>query len=115
MNTQVHDATSTSPYEAVFGQKPRAVIFPSRQSVRVFEEDLEKEGVSFSEDCSFRKENNYGKMRQKDNQEAEKEGEETMIHMTREADAVAFKTKEEDYKGRDMQDERGWFQRRGCD
>ena len=48
MNTQTHETTGTSPYELVFGQKPRSVIFPSNKSVGVLEEELEKEGVIFS-------------------------------------------------------------------
>ena len=48
MNTQTHEATGTSPYELVFGQKPRSVIFPSKKSVGVLEEELEK-GVCFAD------------------------------------------------------------------
>ena len=49
MSTQTHEATGTSPYELVFGQKPISVIFPSKKSVGVLEEELEKEGVYFSD------------------------------------------------------------------
>ena len=47
MNTQIHEATGSSPYELVFGQKPRSVLFPSegKPSV-VLEEDLEGDGVT---------------------------------------------------------------------
>ena len=41
-NTQVHETTGACPYELVFGQKPREVLFPSGQKHDViFEEDLE--------------------------------------------------------------------------
>ena len=29
MNTQVHSSTGSHPYELLFGQKPRAVLFPN--------------------------------------------------------------------------------------
>ena len=45
MNTQVHDTTGASPYELVFGQKARSVIFPTQQSAIVLEEDLADEGI----------------------------------------------------------------------
>ena len=42
MNTQIHEATGSSPYELVFGQKPRSVLFPSKGKPGVvLEEDLE--------------------------------------------------------------------------
>ena len=48
MNTQVHETTGACPYELVFGQKPREVLFPSGQKHDViFEEDLECDGVVF--------------------------------------------------------------------
>ena len=52
MNTQVHDATGACPYELVFGQRTRAVIFPTQQSGIIFEEDLADEGVEFGTDPS---------------------------------------------------------------
>lgn len=45
MNTQVHDTTGASPYELVFGQKARSIIFPTQQSAIVLEEDLADEGI----------------------------------------------------------------------
>ena len=53
MNTQVHDSTSRSPYELVFGQMPREVVFPSsKKSAIILEEDLEADGVVLdSADC----------------------------------------------------------------
>ena len=45
MNTQVHDATGASPYELVFGQRARTVIFSTQQSAIVLEEDLADEGI----------------------------------------------------------------------
>ena len=45
MNTQVHDTTGAYPYELVFGQRTRTVIFPTRQSAIVLEEDLADEGI----------------------------------------------------------------------
>ena len=45
MNTQVHDTTGASPYELVFGQRARIVIFPTQQSAIVLEEDLADEGI----------------------------------------------------------------------
>ena len=45
MNTQVHDTTGASPYELVFGQRARTVIFPTQQSAIVLEEDLADEGI----------------------------------------------------------------------
>ena len=53
MNTQVHDTTGRSPYELVFGQMPREVVFPSsKKSAIILEEDLEADGVVLdSVDC----------------------------------------------------------------
>ena len=46
MNTQVHETTGTSPYELVFGQKPRSVLFPTSTAVGVIlEEDLMDDGL----------------------------------------------------------------------
>ena len=45
MNIQVHDTTGASPYELVFGQKARTVIFPTQQNAIVLEEDLADEGI----------------------------------------------------------------------
>ena len=45
MNIQVHDATGASPYELVFSQKARTVIFPTQQNAIVLEEDLADEGI----------------------------------------------------------------------
>ena len=48
MNIQIHDATGSSPYELVFGQRPRAVIFTSgKSSGPLLEEDLEADGIIF--------------------------------------------------------------------
>ena len=44
MNTQIHETTKCSPYEVVFGQKPRDVVFPS-EKLLILEEDLEFDGV----------------------------------------------------------------------
>ncbi|KAL5515884.1 hypothetical protein EMCRGX_G001129 [Ephydatia muelleri] len=40
-----HDTTGASPYELVFGQKARTVIFPTQQNAIVLEEDLANEGI----------------------------------------------------------------------
>ena len=54
MNIQVHETTGTSPYELVFGQKPRSVVFPSGKKGIIFEEDLENDGVIFDDpDSNF--------------------------------------------------------------
>ena len=45
MNIQVHDTTGASPYELVFSQKARTVIFPTQQNAIVLEEDLADEGI----------------------------------------------------------------------
>ena len=45
MNIQVQDTTGASPYELVFGQKARTVIFPTQQNTIVLEEDLANEGI----------------------------------------------------------------------
>ena len=51
MNNQIHEATGTSPYEVVFGQKPRSVVFPSQTAVGfILEEELEMEGVCCTSD-----------------------------------------------------------------
>lgn len=50
MNTQVHETTGSSPYELVFGQKPRAILFPLQGKVSVvMEEDLESDGVKIDD------------------------------------------------------------------
>ena len=50
MNTQIHEATGSTPYEHVFGQRPRTVVFPSKADEKVLlEEELEEEGVCFEE------------------------------------------------------------------
>ena len=50
MNIQVHNTTRLSPYEAVFGQKPRLVLFLSTNTTHVIlEEALEDEGVCIEE------------------------------------------------------------------
>ncbi|KAL5515249.1 hypothetical protein EMCRGX_G000390 [Ephydatia muelleri] len=52
MNTQVHDTTGRSPYELVFGQMPREVVFPSSTKSAIILEDLEADGVVLdSVDC----------------------------------------------------------------
>ena len=46
MNTQVRHTTGRSPYELVFGQMPREVVFlSSKKSAIILEEDLEADGV----------------------------------------------------------------------
>ena len=48
MNTQVHETTGRSPYELVFGQKPRSVLFPvSTATGVILEEDLTNDGLHF--------------------------------------------------------------------
>ena len=42
MNTQLHEMTGHSPYELVFGQKPRPVLFSGVEGISmVDEEELE--------------------------------------------------------------------------
>ena len=49
MNTQVHETTGSTPYELVFGQKPREVVFlPGKSSGVIMEEDLEADGFILS-------------------------------------------------------------------
>lgn len=51
MNTQTHESTGSSPYELVFGQKPRSVLFPISEQVCHNMIILEEEdGVNFSEE-----------------------------------------------------------------
>ena len=46
MNIQVLEATCACPYELVFGQKPRSVLFPAnKDTVVILEQDLEEDGV----------------------------------------------------------------------
>ena len=40
MNTQVHETTGYSPYELVFGQKPRTMRFVEGAPTVIKEEDL---------------------------------------------------------------------------
>ena len=50
MNIQTHDATGTSPYELVFGQKPQTILFPSGKCTQpVLEEDLERDGIQIED------------------------------------------------------------------
>eukprot|EP00731_Ephydatia_muelleri_P002138 Em0001g2138a len=61
MNIQVHDTTGASPYELVFGQKARTVIFPTQQNAIVLEEDLgisseQATAISTSQHQAFRSE-----------------------------------------------------------
>ena len=59
MNIQVHTATGSSPYELVFGQKPRSVLFPSKENQGlILEEDLEYDGVSFEHESPHEPEAN---------------------------------------------------------
>ena len=52
MNPQVHDTTGKSPFELVFGQMPREVVFPSSKKSAIILEDLEADGVVLdSVDC----------------------------------------------------------------
>ena len=51
MNIQTHETTGASPYELVFGQKARAILFPAgttRTNV-LLEEELEEDGVALTE------------------------------------------------------------------
>ena len=49
MNTQTHEAVGTSPYELVFGQKPRSVLFPTGKSPGIIlEESLTDDGICTS-------------------------------------------------------------------
>ena len=70
MNVQVHETTGTSPYELVFGQKPREVLFPSSKCYKpLFEEDLEDDGICFGEggdDDDFHSRAVHGKKHQRD-------------------------------------------------
>jgi len=48
MNTQVHETMGHSPYELVFGQKPRTMKFAGEGAPTLIkEEDLELDGVVF--------------------------------------------------------------------
>ena len=50
MNIQNHETTGTSPYELVFGQKARTVLFPSTTRTDILlEEELEGDGVCIEE------------------------------------------------------------------
>lgn len=50
MNTQLHETTGHSPYELVFGQKPRSVVFAGVEKISlVKEEDLEEDGIIFED------------------------------------------------------------------
>ena len=50
MNTQMHETTGHSPYELVFGQKPRPVVFGGVEGVSMAnEEDLEVDGIIFED------------------------------------------------------------------
>ena len=50
MNTQIHETTSHSPYELVFGQKPHATLFPGSDGTTITkEEDLEFDGIVFED------------------------------------------------------------------
>ena len=49
MNTQTHEAVGTSPYELVFGQKPRSVLFPTGKSPGIIlEKSLADDGICTS-------------------------------------------------------------------
>ena len=50
MNTQVHETTGYSPYELIFGQKPRTMRFVEGEPTVIKEEDLERDGVVFEDD-----------------------------------------------------------------
>ena len=50
MNTQVHETTGHSPYELVFGQKPRTMQFAEGVPSLIKEEDLELDGVVFEDE-----------------------------------------------------------------
>ena len=46
MNTEVHETTKATPYELVFGQRPRTSLFPSEQAPKMItEEQLEEDGL----------------------------------------------------------------------
>ena len=49
MNTQTHEAVGKSPFELVFGQKPRSVLFPTGKSPGIIlEESLTDDGICTS-------------------------------------------------------------------
>ena len=51
MNTQAHETTGHSPYELVFGQKPRTMKFAGEGAPSILkEEDLELDGVVFEDE-----------------------------------------------------------------
>ena len=48
MNTKLHETTGHCPYELVFGQKARPVVFGGVEGVSmVNEKDLEVDGIIF--------------------------------------------------------------------
>ena len=47
MNTQLHETTGNFPYELVFGQKPRPVVFGGVGISMANKEDLEVDGIIF--------------------------------------------------------------------
>ena len=50
INIQTHDATVTSRYELVFGQKPQIILFPSGKCTQPgLEEDLERDGIQIED------------------------------------------------------------------
>ena len=49
MNTEVHETTKATPYELVFGQRPRTSLFPSEHGPNIVtEEQLEEDGLDTS-------------------------------------------------------------------
>ena len=51
MNTQVHETTGHSPYELVFGQKPRTMKLAGEGAPSIIkEDDLELDGVVFEDE-----------------------------------------------------------------
>ena len=50
MNSRLHETTGHSPYELVFGQKPRRVVFGGVEGVSMAnEEDLEVDRIIFED------------------------------------------------------------------
>ena len=50
MNTQLHEKIGHCPYELVFEQKPRPIVFGAVEGVTmVNEEDLEVDGIIFED------------------------------------------------------------------
>ena len=60
MNTQVHETTGHSPYELVFGQKPRTMKLAGEGAPSIIkEDDLELDGVVFEDEKVNNNYNSY--------------------------------------------------------